>query len=69
MNIVVLCGGLSAERDVSITGGTLAAKALRERGHNVVLIDSYFGYSEPYDDPSEVFTRSDLTERRSIRHL
>lgn len=57
MNIVVLCGGLSMERDVSITGGTLIAQALRERGHNVVLIDSYFGYTEPYDDPAEVFTR------------
>lgn len=66
MNIVVLCGGLSAERDVSITGGTLAAKALRERGHNVVLIDSYFGYSEPYDDPSEIFTRGQTSELVSV---
>jgi len=57
MNIVVLCGGLSAERDVSITGGTLIAGALWERGHKVVLIDSYFGYAEPYDDPAEIFTR------------
>jgi len=57
MNIVVLCGGLSAERDVSITGGTLIAGALRERGHKVVLIDSFFGYAEPYDDPAEIFTR------------
>lgn len=66
MNIVVLCGGLSAERDVSITGGTLAAKALRERGHNVVLIDSYFGYSEPYDDPSEIFTRAQTNKLVSV---
>lgn len=56
MNIVVLCGGLSAERDVSITGGTLVARALRERGHNVVLIDSYFGYPEPYNNPEDIFT-------------
>lgn len=55
MNIVVLCGGLSMERDVSITGGTLIAQALQERGHNVVLIDSFFGYTEPYDNPIEVF--------------
>lgn len=66
MNIVVLCGGLSAERDVSITGGTLITKALRERGHNVVLIDSYFGYSEPYDDPAEIFTRVQTNELVSV---
>ncbi|NLW66077.1 MAG: D-alanine--D-alanine ligase [Clostridiales bacterium] len=62
MNIVVLCGGLSMERDVSITGGTLIAQALRECGHNVVLIDSFFGYMEPYDSPSDVFTREQKIE-------
>lgn len=62
MNIVVLCGGFSAERDVSITGGTLVARALRERGHNVVLIDSYFGYQESYSDPREIFTRPQVND-------
>ena len=33
MKIVVLAGGLSTERDVSITSGSLVAKALREKGH------------------------------------
>ncbi|MGN1001919.1 MAG: D-alanine--D-alanine ligase [Oscillospiraceae bacterium] len=55
MNIVVLCGGLSNERDVSISTGTGAARALRERGHHVVLIDLYLGYTEPFSDPAEVF--------------
>ncbi len=62
MNIVVLCGGLSMERDVSITGGTLIAKALREQGHHVVLIDSFFGYGEPYDRPEDVFAREQTIE-------
>lgn len=66
MNIVVLCGGLSMERDVSITGGTLIAGALRERGHNVVLIDAYFGYGEPYDDPAEIFTREQTVLPASV---
>lgn len=57
MNIVVLCGGISTERDVSITSGTMVAKALHERGHNVVLVDSYFGYTEPYDKPEDIFLR------------
>jgi len=59
MNIIVLCGGLSAERDVSITSGTMAAAALRRLGHNVVLMDLYFGYPRPYSDPSEIFTRQE----------
>ncbi|MBE7017411.1 MAG: D-alanine--D-alanine ligase [Ruminococcaceae bacterium] len=57
MNIVVLCGGLSNERDVSISSGTGVARALREKGHNAVLIDLYLGYTEPFEDPSEVFAR------------
>lgn len=58
MNIVVLCGGLSTERDVSITSGTLVANALRERGHNVVLMDSFFGCTEAFDTPKELFLRN-----------
>ena len=56
MNIVVLCGGLSNERDVSITSGTGVAKALRERGHNAVLVDVFFGYTGEYNDPHDIFT-------------
>lgn len=55
MNIIVLCGGLSAERDVSITSGTLAAAALRRQGHKAVLVDLYFGYPHHYDDAKEIF--------------
>ncbi|MCL2408282.1 MAG: D-alanine--D-alanine ligase [Oscillospiraceae bacterium] len=44
MDIVVLCGGLSAERDVSIASGTMAAAALRRRGHSVSLVDLFFGH-------------------------
>ncbi|MEA4896075.1 MAG: D-alanine--D-alanine ligase [Oscillospiraceae bacterium] len=57
MNIVVLCGGISTERDVSITSGTMVAKALRERGHRVVLLDSFFGCTEVYIKPEELFRR------------
>ena len=40
MNIVVLCGGLSNERDVSLSSGNGVANALRDRVHNVVLMDN-----------------------------
>ena len=46
MKIVVLCGGLSMERNVSITSGTLICKALRALGHRAVLVDMFFGLED-----------------------
>lgn len=43
MNIVVLAGGISTERDVSIVSGTMVCRALREKGHRAVLTDVYCG--------------------------
>ena len=46
MRIVVLAGGTSTERDVSISSGLLVAAALREKGHQVVLLDVFTGYEQ-----------------------
>jgi len=46
MNIVVLAGGLSGERDVSLTSGTLICNALRRNGHNAILVDLFFGVED-----------------------
>ena len=43
MKIVVLAGGLSPERNVSLSSGGMVAEALRSRGHRVALVDLYFG--------------------------
>lgn len=43
MNIAVLAGGYSPERDVSLTSGTLIANALIEEGNLVRLADVYLG--------------------------
>ena len=56
MKIAVLCGGLSNERDVSISTGTGAARALRECGHRVALLDLFLGCDRPLSDPAELFT-------------
>ena len=62
MNIVVLSGGLSTERDVSIKSGSLIARALCERGHNAVLIDSFFGYDGDADTIFDItHTPKDVT--------
>ena len=47
MKIIVLAGGLSPERDVSLTSGLGICKTLRERGHQAFLLDVFFGL--PYD--------------------
>lgn len=57
LNIIVLCGGLSMERDVSIKSGAMIAAALRENGHRAVLVDSFFGYTGEYDNPEEIFEK------------
>lgn len=47
MKIIVLAGGLSPERDVSLSSGALIANALLENGHRVMLLDAYLGIHSP----------------------
>ena len=55
MRIVVLAGGLSTERDVSISSGIKVASALREKGNEVVLLDVFMGYEENFCDIDALF--------------
>ena len=66
MKIAVVCGGLSNERDVSITSGSCVARALREKGHKVVLLDLYYGYNGEYTDPAELFELEQEDLRYSV---
>lgn len=59
MNIVVLAGGLSTERDVSFVTGNMVSKALRENGHRVILLDVFMGYSDKEEDLTGIFDRSE----------
>lgn len=43
MDIVVLAGGLSMERNVSLSSGTKVCRALRSRGHRAILVDMFLG--------------------------
>ncbi len=47
MKIVVLCGGVSTEREISIISGIGVCKALRSRGHEAILLDVFFGEEHP----------------------
>ena len=50
MKIVVLAGGTSTEREVSIVSGTMVCKALREKGHQAILVDVFCGVEIPQVD-------------------
>lgn len=59
MDIVVLAGGLSTERDVSFKTGDMVAGALRENGHRVILLDVFMGYGEKEENLDGIFARAD----------
>ena len=56
MRIVVLAGGLSTERDVSLASGAGICRTLRERGHEAFLLDVYLGFLYDENRLEEVFT-------------
>jgi len=54
MKIVVLAGGTSTERDVSLSTGAMIYRALKGNGHQVILLDVYLGYE---GDTNDIFVR------------
>ena len=61
MNIVVLAGGLSPERNVSLSSGSLISSALRRKGHKVLMLDVYEGINDENlnSEPLSLFTSKD----------
>ena len=59
MNIVVLAGGLSTERDVSFVTGNMVTKALRTKGHRVILLDVFMGYGTKEENLTGIFDKSE----------
>ena len=59
MKIVVLGGGVSTERAVSLVTATSVCRALRERGHQAVFVDLYFGLENYAGRPEDAFAESD----------
>lgn len=50
MKVVVLAGGTSTERDVSLSSGSMIYKAMKGNGHQAVLLDVYLGYEGETED-------------------
>lgn len=55
MKIVVLAGGLSPERNVSLSSGAMVCQALRDRGHQVALIDLFYGLEGMTEDTEALY--------------
>ena len=67
MKIVVLAGGLSTERDVSLTSGTMICNALRRIGHRAILVDLFFGTDIPKNIEAVSYTHLDVYKRQPLR--
>lgn len=59
MRIIVLAGGYSNERDVSLSSGASICEALRARGHKAYLLDAFFGIAYDEDRLEEIFDLPD----------
>lgn len=59
MKIVVLAGGLSTERAVSLVTGSSVCRALRENGHRAILVDLFLGLEEVPEDLETLFDAPD----------
>ena len=62
MKIVVLAGGLSPERNVSLSSGSRVCRTLRELGHEAAFVDMYLGTD---GEPASLFSAelpADLTK-------
>lgn len=60
MQIVLLCGGISPERDISLASGKNVASALRSKGYEVTIVDPAYGSKQP--DEEEILSFSIKTE-------
>ena len=56
MKIIVLAGGLSTERDVSLASAAGICKTLLEKGHDAFLLDVFLGLENAPENLEDVFT-------------
>ena len=59
MKIVVLAGGISTERAVSLVTGTGVCRALRKNGHRAILVDLFLGLEDVPEDLETLFDAPD----------
>ncbi len=67
MDIILLAGGPSSERDVSLSSSKAILNALRESGHNVKVIDPVYGSEQLSED--RIFAKLVSGSAPSIKEL
>lgn len=67
MKIVVLCGGISTEREISLKTSAKVAKALKSKGHEVIMADVFFGMDEmpAFSDVQDFYQTAEELKKRS----
>jgi len=63
MKVMLVVGGDSAERDVSLESGVAIHKALQELGHDVLVADPHRPHIRPSGDPSVFFANTTVDVR------
>lgn len=64
MDILVLAGGISTERDVSLTSGKNVVNALQKAGHNAKLLDLFLGVKDI--EPAAFFETQEAYDAASV---
>lgn len=59
MKIIVLAGGYSNERDVSLSSGASICEALRKKGHRAYLLDAFLGVNVSPESLDSLFDLPD----------
>lgn len=68
LNIVVLLGGTSPEREVSKSSGKSVYRALKSLGHNVKLVDPAYGTHQP-DNEDAYFAKEDFGPVSNLNYI
>ena len=67
MNITVLCGGVSSEREISLRSSVNISQALRELGNKVVMMDVFFGEEQKpsFDNEQDFEKKADELRQKN----
>ena len=69
MKIVVLAGGLSTERDVSLSSGAGICRTLREKGHDALFSDAEFNRIMIHVDNHSVYESAKILRDKYVLQL
>jgi D-alanine-D-alanine ligase len=71
INVALLVGGISPEREVSKATGKSVLKALRDLGYGVKVIDPSYGLNQPKDESKffDIKNYSDISNRNQLEAI